>query len=119
MDDTMALLHDQGFHHHILSLPPDNVTLGRVFHPIYHTLMAVEQDTYEESDLRLVDRQLLQLPPFILPVPAPHPPSPTPSLDDPIPSPQSTTATLLDVPSDIPTDTQPAFHQGHMASYPT
>ena len=42
MDDTMDLLHDQGFHHHILSLPPDNVTLGRVFRPIYHTLMIVE-----------------------------------------------------------------------------
>ena len=33
MDDTMDLLHDQGFHHHILSLPPNNVTLGRVFRP--------------------------------------------------------------------------------------
>ena len=119
MDDTMDLLHDQGFHHHILSLPLNNVTLGRVFRPIYRTLTAVERDAYEESDLRLVDRQPLQLPPFILPVPAPHPPSPTPSLDDPIPSPQSTTATLLDVPSDIPADTRPAFHQGHMASYPT
>ena len=119
MDDTMDLLHDQGFHHHILSLPPNNVTLGRVFHPIYHTLTAVERDAYEESDLRLVDRQPLQLPPFILPVPAPHPPSPTLSLEDPIPSPQSTTATLIDVPSDISADTQPAFHQGCMASYPT
>ena len=119
MDDTMDLLHDQGFHHHILSLPPNNVTLGRVFHPIYCTLTVVERDAYEESDLRLVDRQLLQLPPFILPVPAPHPPSLTLSLDDPIPSPQSTTATLLDVPSDIPADTRPTFHQGHTASYPT
>ena len=105
MDDTMDLLHDQGFHHHILSLPPDNVTLGRVFRPIYHTLMIVERDAYEESDLRLVDRQLLQLPSFVLPIPALHPPSPTPSLDDPILSLQSTTTTLLDVPSDIPTDT--------------
>ena len=104
MDDTMDLLHDQGFHHHILSLPPNNVTLGRVFRPIYHTLTAVERDAYEELDLRLVDRQPLQLPPFILPIPAPHPPSPTPSLDDPIPSPQSTTTTLLDIPSDISTD---------------
>ena len=105
MDDTMDLLHDQGFHHHILSLPPNNVTLGQVFRPIYHTLMVVERDAYEESDLRLVDRQPLSLPPFILPVPAPHPPSPTPSLDDPVPSLQSTTTTLLDVPSDIPADT--------------
>ena len=119
MDDTMDLLHNQGLHHHILLLPPDNVTLGRVFCPIYHTLTAVEHDTYEESDLRLVDQQPLQLPPFVLPVPVLHPPSPTPSLDDPIPSLQSTTATLLDVPSDIPADTRPAFHQGRTASYPT
>ena len=119
MDDTMDLLHNQGFHHHILSLPPNNVTLRQVFHPIYHTLTAVERDAYEESDLRLVDSQPLQLPPFILPVPAPHPPSPTPSLDDPLPSPQSTTTTLLDIPSDIPTDDHPAFHQGRTASYPT
>ena len=105
MDDTTDLLHDQGFHHHILSLPPNNVTLGQVFCPIYHTLTAVECDAYEESDLRLVDRQPLQLPPFVLPVPAPHPPSLTPSLDNPIPSPQSTTTMLLDMPSDIPTDT--------------
>ena len=104
MDDTMDLLHDQGFHHHILSLPPDNVTLGRVFRPIYQTLTAVEHEAYEESDLRWVDRQPLQLPPFILPIPVPHPPSPTPSLEDP-PSPQSTTAMLLNVPSDIPADT--------------
>ena len=119
MDDTMDLLHDQGFHHHVLSLPPNNVTLGQVFRPIYHTLTAVERDAYEESDLRLVDRQPLQLPPFMLPIPAPHPPSPTPSLEDPIPSPQSTTTTLLDIPSDIPADDRPAFHQGHTASYPT
>ena len=119
MDNTMDLLHDQGFHHHILSLLPDNVTLRWVFRPIYRTLTAVERDVYEESDLRLVDHQPLQLPPFILPVPAPHPPSPTPSLDDPLPSLQSTTTTLLDIPSDIPADNQPAFHQGRTASYPT
>ena len=119
MDDTMDLLHDQGFHHHILSLTPNNVTLGRVFRPIYRTLTAVERDAYEESDLRLVDRQPLQLPPFILPVPTPHPPSPTPSLEDPSPSPQSTTTTLLDIPSDIPADTRPAFFQGRTASFPT
>ena len=87
MDDTMDLLHDQGFHHHILSLPLNNVTLRRVFCPIYRTLTAVEHDAYEESDLRLVDHQPLQLPPFVLPIPAPHPPSPTLSLDDPTPSP--------------------------------
>ena len=119
MDNTMDLLHNQGFHHHILSLLPNNVTLGRIFCPIYHTLTVVERDAYKESDLRLVDRQLLQLPPFILPVPAPHPPSPTLSLEDSIPSPQSTTTMLLDVPSDIPADVQPAFHQGRTASYPT
>ena len=119
MDDTMDLLHDQGFHHHILSLPLNNVTLGRVFRPIYCTLTAVEHNAYEESDLRLVDRQPLQLPPFILPILALHPPSPTPSLDDPLPSPQSTTTTLLDIPSDIPADDRLAFHQGCTASYPT
>ena len=119
MDDTMDLLHDHGFHHHILSLPSNNVTLGRIFRPIYCTLTAVERNAYEELDLRLVDRQPLHLPPFMLPVPAPHPPSPTPSLEDPIPSPQSTTTTLLDVPSDISADTCPAFHQGRTASNPT
>ena len=101
----MDLLHDQGFHHHVLSLPPNNVTLGQIFCPIYHTLTAVERDAYEESDLRLVDHQPLQLLPFILPVPAVHPPSPTPSLEDPIPSPQSTTTMFLDIPSDISADT--------------
>ena len=105
MDDTTDLLHNQGFHHHILSLPLNNITLGRVFRPIYRTLTAVEHDAYEESDLRLVDCQPLQLPPFVLPVPVLHPPSPTPSLDDRILSPQSTTATLIDVPTDVPADT--------------
>ena len=105
LDDTMDLLHDQGFHHHILSFPPDNVTLGQIFCPVYRTLTVVERNTYEELDLRLVDRQPLQLPPFILPIPALHPPSPTPSLDDPVLSPQSTTTMLLNVPSDIPADT--------------
>ena len=33
LNDTMDLLHDHGYHHHILSLPPDNITLARVFHP--------------------------------------------------------------------------------------
>ena len=27
LDDTTDLLHDHGFHHHILSLLPDNITL--------------------------------------------------------------------------------------------
>ena len=115
----MNLLHDCGFHHHILSLPPDNITLGQIFHPVYHTLTVVECNTYKELDLRLVDRQPLQLLPFMIPVPMPHPPSPTLSLDDPVPSLQSVTTMLLDIPSDIPADTQPAFHQGHTASYPT
>ena len=42
LDDTMDLLHDHGFHHHILSLPSDNITLAHVFCPIYCTLTAVE-----------------------------------------------------------------------------
>ena len=78
-------------------------------------LTIVECDAYEELDLRLVNQQLLQLPPFILPVPAPHSPSPTPSLDSPIPSPQSTTTTLCDTPA----DTCPTFHQGGTTSYPS
>ena len=110
----MDLLHDQGFHHHILALPPNNLTLGCVFRPVYRTLTIVERDTYEESDLRLVEQQ-----PFALPVPAPHPPSPTPSLNSPIPSPRSATTTLLDIPDDIPADPHPMFHQGRTASYPT
>ena len=113
LDDTMDLLHDHGFHHHILSLPPNNITLARIFHPIYHTLTAVEQDAYEESDLRLVNHILS--PPPVLPVPAPHISSPAPSLETPVSSLLSTTTTLLDG----PTDPHPAFHQGHTASYPT
>ena len=114
LDDTMDL-HDQGFHHCVLSLPPDNITLTHIFCPIYCMLTIVECDAYEELDLRLVNQQLLQLPPFILPVPAPHSPSPTPSLDSPIPSPQSTTTTLCDTPA----DTCPTFHQGGTTSYPS
>ena len=55
LNDTMDLLHDHGFHHHILSLPPNNITLARVFRPIYRILTAVERDAYKESDLRLVN----------------------------------------------------------------
>ena len=55
LDNTMDLLHDHGFHHHILSLPPNNITLAHVFHPIYRILIAIERDAYEESDLRLVN----------------------------------------------------------------
>ena len=106
LDDTMDLLHDHGFHHHILSLPPDNITLTRIFRPIYCTLTAVEQDAYEESDLRLVN--CILSPPPVLPAPTPHIPSPAPSLETPVSSPLSTTTTLLDAPA----DPHPAFHQG-------
>ena len=54
LDDMLALLHDHGFHHHILALPPNSTTLTHIFHPIYHTLTAVERDAYKELDLRLV-----------------------------------------------------------------
>ena len=74
LDDIMDLLHDHGFHHHVLSLLSNNITLSCVFHPIYHTLTAVERDTYEESDLRLVNH-ISSLPP-VLPVPAPCTPPP-------------------------------------------
>ena len=42
VNNTLDLLHDHGFHHHILSLPPRNLTLTRLFRPIYRTLMVVE-----------------------------------------------------------------------------
>ena len=42
LDDTLDLLHDHGFHHHILTLLPCNVTLTHVFQPIYYTLSVVE-----------------------------------------------------------------------------
>ena len=106
LNDTLDLLHDHGLHHHILSLPPNNITLARVFHSIYHTLTAVERDAYKESDLRLVN--CISSPPPILPVPAPCVPSPTLSLETPMSSLQSTTTTLLDDPA----DPHPAFHQG-------
>ena len=113
LDDIMDLLHDHRFHHHVLSLLPDNITLSRVFHPIYRTLTAVERDAYEESDLRLVNH--ISSPPPVLPIPAPRTPPPAPSLETLASSLLSTTTTLLDV----PTDTCPAFHQGRTASYPT
>ena len=114
IDDTLDLLHDHGLHYHILSLPPWNITLACTFWPIYWMRTAVERDTYEELDLRLVNH-LTSLP-FILPVLTPHSPTPTEPLNvTPGPSPQSTTATLLD----DPTDPHPAFHQGWTTSYPT
>ena len=112
LDDILDLLHDHRFHHHILSFPPNNITLACIFRPVYRSLTAVEWDAYEESDLRL--NHILSPPP-ILPVPAPHMPSPTLSLETPASSPQLTTTTLLD----IPTDPRPAFHQSGTASYPT
>ena len=64
--------------------------------------------------MRLINRLVFPL--FILPVPAPHSPSPTePTNNDPIPSPQSTSLTLVDKPTNL----HPVFHQGHTASYPT
>ena len=42
LDDILDLLHDHGFHHHVLSLPPNNITLSCIFHPIYCTLTTVE-----------------------------------------------------------------------------
>ena len=114
VDDMLDLLHDHGLHHHILSLPPQNITLTCLFRPIYRTLTVVERDVYEESDMRLINRPVS--PPFVLPVPAPHSPTPTePANNDPVPSLQSTSLTLIDEPADL----YPAFHQGHTTSYPT
>ena len=112
LDDTLDLLHDHGFHHHVLTLPPHNLTLTCVFQPIYRTLSAVERDAYEESDLRLVNCILSPTP--TLPVPAPSVPA-TVSLETPASSPLSITATLIN----NPTDPCPAFHQNCTASYPT
>ena len=109
----MDLLHDHGFHHHVLSLLPNNITLACTFHPIYCTLTAIERDAYEESDLRLVN--CISLPPPVLPIPALHAPSPTMSLETLVSSPLSTTTTLLD----ISADPCPTFQQGHTTSYPT
>ena len=113
LDDIMDLLHDHGFHHHVLSLLPSNITLTCIFHPIYHTLTTIEQDAYEESDLRLVN--CISSPPPVLPVPTPCAPSPTPSLKTPMSSPLSAATTLLD----DPTNPHPTFQQGCTTSYPT
>ena len=66
----LDLLHDHGFHHHILALPIHNLTLTQVFQPIYCTLSAVEWDAHEELDLRLVDHILSPAP--AVPIPAIH-----------------------------------------------
>ena len=52
LDDVMDLFHDHGFHHHVLALPPNNITLAHIFHPIYQTMTTLEWEAYEESDLR-------------------------------------------------------------------
>ena len=113
LDDILDLLHDHVFHHHVLSLPPNNITLTCIFPPVYQALTAVEWDAYEESDLRLLN--CISSPPPVLPIPAPCMPSPASSLETPVSSPQSTTTTLLD----IPADPHPAFHHSSTASYPT
>ena len=114
VNNMLDLLHDHGFHHHILSLPPRNLTLTRLFRPIYRTLTVIKRDAYEESDMRLINR--LASPPFVLPMPAPSSPTPTESSEgDPVPSPQSISLTLIDEPA----DPRPAFHHGSTASYPT
>ena len=113
ISNAMDLLHDHGFHHQILSLPPNNITLAHVFCPIYRTLTAVERDAYEESDLRLVNH--ISSPPTVLPVPAPHRSSSTMSLETLASSLLSTTATLIDDPA----GPRPAFHQNCTTSYPT
>ena len=112
LKDVLDLLHDNGFHFFIVTLPPNNLTLTCIFCPIYHTLSAINRDAYEESDLRLVhcvSRSLL------LPVPTPRALSPTPSIKTPTLSPLSVATTLVDPPA----DTHPAFHQDHTVSYPT
>ena len=113
LNNILDLLHDYGFHHHVLSLPPNNITLACVFCPVYCTLTAIEWDTYEESDLRLVNH--ISSPPPVLPIPAPCAPSPVLTLETPMSSLQLTTTTLLDDPA----DSHPAFHQGYVTSYPT
>ena len=75
INDTLDLLHDHGFHHHILSLPPRNLTLTHFFRPIYRTLTVVERDAYEELDMRLITRLALPPPSLLLsstsrPIPA-------------------------------------------------
>ena len=92
LKDVLDLLHNNGFHRHILALLPNNITLTCMFHPIYHTMTAVEQDTYEELDLRLVHCILSSLPlsvptPCVLsskPQHCPHYPLPPPLLTSPL-----------------------------------
>ena len=84
LDDTSDLLHDHRFHDHVLSLPPNNITLTCVFHPVYCTLTAVERDAYEEAS------------------------SPAPSLETLASSLLLTTTTMMD---DL-ADPHPAFQQG-------
>ena len=112
LDAILDLLHDHGFHHHVITLPPCNLTLTWVFQPIYQTLTAVEQDAYEELDLRLVD--CISSPTPAVPIPTPHMPSAV-SLETPTSSPLSTIATLVNDPA----DPHPAFPQNHITSYPT
>ena len=95
LDDIMDLLHDHNFHQYVVALPPNNITLAHIFHPIYCTMTAIERDMYEESDLRLVNH--LSSPPC-LPVPPPCAPSPTAST--PASSPLSTATTLVDKSAD-------------------
>lgn len=112
LDDVLDTIHDDGFYHHVIALPPHNLTLTHIFHPIYCTLMAVEQGMYEESDLRLVDH--ISPPTAVLPIPVPSTPSTT-SAETTVPSPSSTTLTLVNEPA----DSCPAFQQNYTTSYPT
>ena len=41
LDNILDLLHDHGFHHHVLSLLPNSITLAHIFCPVYHTLCYV------------------------------------------------------------------------------
>ena len=36
LNDTLDLLHDHRFHHHVLSLPPNKITLAHIFHCLSH-----------------------------------------------------------------------------------
>ena len=36
LNDTLDLLHDHRIHHHVLSLPPNNITLAHIFHCLSH-----------------------------------------------------------------------------------
>lgn len=72
----------------------------------------MEQDAYEESDLRLVDR--ISSPMITIPIPTPSEP-PAMSLETPALSPLSVATTLVNNLA----DPHPAFHQNHAASYLT